>query len=85
MNRDELRGTLERLHAELASTPAVDERTRTMLEQLQADVRGVLASESPDARLRDRLEHAFVQFEASYPSLARSLAQVIDTLGVWGI
>ncbi|HET7600941.1 MAG TPA: DUF4404 family protein [Gemmatimonadales bacterium] len=85
MKQEELAATLERLHAELARTPATDPRTRELLERLQADVRSVLDRQPADESIRERLEDGVAHFEASHPALARNLAQVIDALALFGL
>lgn len=86
MSREELRRRLEQLQSQLANTTSRDPRTREMLERLQADVRGALADESADTSpLRAKLEDAIAHFEATHPDLARTLAQVIDALALWGL
>lgn len=85
MNQDRLRRILEQLHAELASTDAVDAPLRDRLRRLQRDVRDALATETPPASLRERLEDGVAHFEASHPTLASRLAEVIDTLALYGL
>jgi ABC-type transporter Mla subunit MlaD len=86
MSREDLRRQLEQLQSELANTSSRDPRTREMLERLQADVRGALADDSADtSSLRAKLEDAVAHFEATHPDLARTLAQVIDALALWGL
>ncbi len=85
MTRDELRRLLERLQAELARTEAVDEPLRERLRALEDDIRSVLDRGAADPPLRKRLEDGVSHFEASHPDLARNLAQVIDTLALYGL
>jgi hypothetical protein len=84
MSQDDLRRALEHLHAELGRAGALDDATRDRLQSLQSDVRRAL--ERPgESRLRERLEDAIVEFEASHPELARRLATVIDTLAFYNL
>jgi hypothetical protein len=80
MTRERLKQLLEQLHAELAGTDAVDPGVRERLEGIQRDVGEALKRESPPGTLRDRLE-----IEASHPTVARRMAEVIDTLALYGL
>ncbi len=85
MSQDDLRRTLEHLHAELGRAGGLDAATRERLTALQADVRRALERNPGDSPLRERLEDAIVEFEASHPELARRLAAVIDTLAFYNL
>ena len=85
MSQEELRRTLEQLHDELGRAGALDPGTRARLEALQDDVRRALDRSSAEPPLRERLEDAIVEFEASHPELARRLAAVIDTLAFYNL
>lgn len=85
MSHEELRRTLEQLHAELGRAGALDPATRERLESLQSDVQQALDRSPGDPPLRERLEDAIVEFEASHPALARRLATVIDTLAFYNL
>jgi hypothetical protein len=84
MSQDDLRRVLEHLHDELGRAGAADGPTRDRLRSLQAEVRTAL-DRSPGVTLRDRLEDAIVEFEASHPEVARRVAAVIDTLGFYNL
>jgi hypothetical protein len=84
MSQEDLRRALEQLHAELGKAGALDDATRERLEALQSDVRHAL-DRSPGESLRERLEDAIVEFEASHPELARRLGAVIDTLAFYNL
>jgi hypothetical protein len=85
MSQEDLRRTLEQLHAELGRAGALDPATRGRLEALQEDVRRALDRTGGEPPLRERLEDAIVEFEASHPELARRLATVIDTLAFYNL
>jgi hypothetical protein len=85
MNSERLRRILEQLHAELASTDTVDGELRKRLRELQSEVSEAMQREHPPASLRDRLEDGVAQFEASHPTVARRMAEVIDTLALYGL
>ena len=85
MSQDDLRRALEHLHAELGRAGALDDATRERLQALQSDVRRALERPPGESRLRERLEDAIAEFEASHPELARRLATVIDTLAFYNL
>ena len=85
MSQEDLRRTLEQLHAELGRAGALDPATRGRLEALQEDVRRALDRAEGEPPLPERLEDAIVEFEASHPELARRLATVIDTLAFYNL
>jgi chromosome segregation ATPase len=85
MNSERLRRILEQLHAELASTDTVDSELRKRLQELRSEVSEAMKREHPPASLRDRLEDGVAQFEASHPTVARRMAEVIDTLALYGL
>ena len=85
MSQEDLRRALEQLHAELGRTGALERTTRERLEALQSDVRNAHDRSPGETPLRERLEDAIVEFEASHPELARRLATVIDTLAFYNL
>ncbi|MGH7517349.1 MAG: DUF4404 family protein [Gemmatimonadales bacterium] len=85
MSQDDLRRTLEHLHAELGRAGDLDAATRERLRALQADVRNALDRSPAESSLRQRLEDAIMEFEASHPELARRLGRVIDTLAFYNL
>jgi hypothetical protein len=85
MSQDDLRRTLEHLHAELERAGDLDAATRDRLRALQADVRNALDKSPAESSLRQRLEDAIIEFEASHPELARRLGRVIDTLAFYNL
>jgi hypothetical protein len=85
MDRERLRRLLEELHAELAGTDPVNPEARMQLRRLQHEISEALGKETPPPSLRDRLEDGVAQFEASHPTVARRLAEAIDTLALYGL
>jgi hypothetical protein len=85
MSQDDLRRTLEQLHAELGRAGDLDAATRDRLRALQADVRNALDRSPAESSLRQRLEDAIIEFEALHPELARRLGRVIDTLAFYNL
>jgi Domain of unknown function (DUF4404) len=85
MDREKLRRLLEQLHSELVTTQPVDADARAQLRRLQREISDALARETPPASLRERLEDGVAEFEASHPTVARRLAEVIDTLALYGL
>ncbi len=85
MSQDELRRTLEHLHAELGRAGGLDAEGRARLQALQAEVRTALDRSPAESSLRARLDDAIIEFETSHPELARRLAAVIDTLAFYNL
>jgi hypothetical protein len=85
MSQEDLRRALEHLHAELGRAGGLDPATRERLEALQSEVQRALERSPGESALRERLEDAIVEFEASHPELARRLAAVIDTLAFYNL
>lgn len=91
MDQKRLHQLLGELDRELKSATSLDAESRSLLQQLLADlpVRDPAATQRlpaagtapPEARLRELM----VRFEAEYPKLAGALGQLADALGKLGI
>ena len=85
MNRQELHRELERLQRELARTDSSDPR----LKKLESDIQALLKSEDSEASrygdLGDQLKDSIYHFDASHPQLAKTMAQVIDSLALFNL
>ncbi len=82
-----LRERLDQLHAELAKTESVDERSREALESLLRDIQGLLEQSGapPHPSLKERLSQARRDFQESHPALSATLGRVADALSNLGI
>lgn len=82
MNRQELHRELERLHREITNSDSNDPR----LQKLKADLEALLQREDAESShygdLGDQLKDGIYHFDASHPQLARTMAQVIDSLAL---
>lgn len=82
MTRQELHRELERLQRELAQTDSSDPR----LQKLQAAIEALLKSEDSESGrygdLGEQLKDGIYHFDASHPQLAKTMAQVIDSLAL---
>lgn len=82
MNKQELHLELERLHREISATDSSDPR----LGKLKADLEALLKRENAEPShygdLGDQLKDGIYHFDASYPQLAKTMAQVIDSLAL---
>lgn len=86
MAREELQRHLERLHAELAAAPELDDETRKMLEAVADDIARTLEGRHDEPHtVRERVEGATVRFEAEHPRFARVLSEVTDALAKIGV
>ncbi len=90
MPRTKLLNQLRQLQTELQDSEQLDEETRAVLIELQSDIDSLIVDD-PDPvseryrAFRDRLRTSVERFEASHPRLTSAMAQIIDTLGAWGI
>lgn len=88
MDSDDLRKSLEKLHAELARAPRVDAQSRELLRHLSADIDRLVAqpgSQPVGTSHRPGLRELEVRFEAEHPALAQTVREVIDALGKAGL
>ena len=86
----QLREHLEELHSQLASTEAVDDRSRELLGEILSDIQTLLdrSDDAPNDEpegLVDRLREATRNFEESHPTLAAAVGRVVDALSNLGI
>ena len=87
MHHDRLQQLLQDLHREVASAGSFDESTRQNLGALADELRALAegAEPPPEGGLRERLHQEVQRFEATHPTLAQTLANVIDTLALYGL
>lgn len=97
MNRQELNALLEKLHAELAASPQVDDALKQSLQALDQDIQRVLSQASTEAAATASAEpgdepdiNALAQaleakLEAGHPYLVNTLRELMDRLGKMGI
>jgi chromosome segregation ATPase len=97
MNRQELNALLEKLHAELAASPQVDDALKQSLQALDQDIQRVLSQASTEAAATASTEpgdepdiNALAQaleakLEAGHPYLVNTLRELMDRLGKMGI
>lgn len=88
MEREALRETLARLHAELESAEPIDAALRADLERAVGEIQEVIEREEPhesDHPLQERLEALAVDLEQSHPLLTKAVARVVRALSVMGI
>lgn len=89
MDEQQLRGELERLHAELRKSDPADEGQRETLRTLTADVEELLGRQDTGPHhykgLRERLGESVAQLEASHPEATLLMRQLIDSLSYLGI
>ncbi len=90
MTNQQLRQTLEELHAELEQTESIDEDTATQLADLDQHIRVLL--KRPDQELMQKhhgvsanLRSALVSFQDAYPRLTLYIERVLDAFNEMGI
>ena len=90
MPQEQLKLTLRSLHEELSSGAPVDPEVRAQLQQLVAEIEGVLRQSQPGApgteeTLLDRVTGLAAPFEETHPRLAAILGRIADGLSQLGI
>ena len=95
MEKQTLHELLDRLHEELRVAPPLDEGDRTLLHEVQADIRRLIEpaagenvaltdSEQPQFS-RSRLQEAALRFAVSHPKLANQLDGISNALSNAGL
>jgi hypothetical protein len=89
MDNETLREQLEQLHGELRQTETVDARQRELLKTLEGDIQELLGREQNQPHhyrgLRERLNQAVAQLEASHPQITLLMRRAIDSLAYLGV
>ena len=91
MDRARLHQMLRQLDEELQRTTPGDTTTRDLLGDLSRDIRSLLETAEPNDRpavyhtLSERLAAAAQHFEASHPALAKTTANLVDTLALFNL
>ena len=94
MDQEHLRALLEQLHGELSWGDALDDRSRQLLLNVQADIRSAVeptpTGNSPvlpaDQQQRQgRFQEAMVALEGTHPQLAAALEQGMVALSNLGL
>jgi translation initiation factor IF-2 len=89
MDKQQLQGHLEQLHAELQQVESPDVAQKEILQSVARDVKQALGSEGNQPQhyrdLSERLSEAVAQLEASHPRITLLMRQVIDQLAFLGI
>lgn len=85
---DSLQQQLQQLRDQLAAEPPLDAEERASLIELMQEIELRLAEEAasdPDATLVDGVNLAVERFEASHPTLAGTLRNIMQSLANMGI
>lgn len=88
MPKQDLQQQLENLREQLEQGPPLSEEERASLYMLTQEVEAQLAqqaAEAPDATLVDGVNLAIERFEASHPTLAGTLRNIMQSLANMGI
>ncbi|MCU0667960.1 MAG: DUF4404 family protein [Myxococcota bacterium] len=83
MSAEHLRRMLENLHAELQSAESVDDRSRELLREVDADIQELL--ERSDGQENESLTERLREFEERHPALTEAVGRVLDALAKMGI
>lgn len=90
MEKKRLQGTLQELHESLQGTPEIDEKTRSLLQDLTDDIQRLLKHEddpNPDDvnSVSNDLKELLLRFETEHPQLTGVLGRIADGLANLGI
>ena len=87
MSNTEIRNLLTKLRDEIQGSK-LDDETRRLMSELDADIHDMLDPEKPDVESDSVLEkarQAEAKFEVEHPTATRILSEVIATLSRMGI
>lgn len=90
MSEESLKELIASLRAELTHSHQLDEPTRRALHDLARELETTVdqpagAESSPVLALRERLSDRVRELEASHPTLAATLGNIVDTLAFYGL
>jgi ABC-type transporter Mla subunit MlaD len=86
MERQQLKATLKRIHAELESTGSADPELKELLGELDDDIhRLTQQQDQASASFGERLEAAALGFEAEHPRVSMLLKELSDSLAKLGL
>lgn len=89
MPNQHLKDTLKKLHANLASTNAVDAEMAALLKVLDSDIQNLLnkkGEHAPDvSNLVTRAQSLSAKFATEHPQLEQVMRELADTLARMGI
>ena len=90
MSEESLRALVAGLRSELAKAHGLDAEIREGLHSLAHEVEAVLQTPPTGSRvveppLRDRLADRVRELEVSHPALARTVGNIVETLGFYNL
>jgi hypothetical protein len=89
MSAEQIKSDLKQLHDELGSTESVDPELKSLLADLDQDIRRLLVggdeASKPDEGLIVRVEDAANEFAMKHPQAAGILQRLAEALGQIGI
>lgn len=88
MDDKNLDALLDKVHAELQQVDHVDEDSRKRLQDLEQDIRDLLAQANEDgaeSSVLQRMKQAIEDFEVTYPTLTAMLSEISKILNNAGI
>lgn len=85
MSNDEIRKLLNQLRNEIRNTD-LDDATRASIEELDADIDGLLESDSAESEsAMDRIRAFEADLESEHPTTVRILNEIVAALSRMGI
>jgi hypothetical protein len=90
MNKEQVHDKLHQLHEELHKVESLDDEDKTLLAEIQADIRKLLEPQKEDdnreyGRFSKKLRQGIERFEAQHPTLTSTMGQLADMLARMGI
>jgi DNA-directed RNA polymerase subunit F len=78
---------LEKIHEEVGNTDRVDEKGRELLQDLEQEIRSLLArtESQPENPALQRIRDAITHFEVTHPTLTATLSELSTILSNAGI
>jgi chorismate mutase len=87
MSKEQIKDLLEQLQEEIHKT-GLDDETRTLVQELDTDIHGLLATDADQAQASSivtRAKALEANFATDYPTAERFMREVIDVLVRMGI
>lgn len=82
---EELKAKLGQLQQNLSEVDQLDDDSRKMLQQVDADIQRLLSGASGEEGLSERLEQQAVEFEERHPAVSGIMKDIMDVLGKMGV
>lgn len=82
---EELKAKLGQLKQNLSEVDQLDDDSREMLQQVDADIQRLLSGATSDDGLSERFEQQAVAFEERHPAVSGIMKDIMDVLAKMGV